>query len=297
MDARGGDQQVLGTLQAGQHTLTVRAEPAGDPGAVTAGPVAVLLPAMGVPAGYYAPFLAELRACGVSVVTFDLRGQGEAAPAPRRGLRFGYEELVNDVAAVHELVAEHFPGRPVFNLGHSLGGHLAMLHAGRRPDHVAGVALIAAGTVWFRSFPRGQQLPLLLGSQLVAGVSRAAGYWPGHRFGFGGRQPEPVMRDWARQARTGRYRLPGAAGDDDSAMRALAKPILAVSIDGDRFAPPGSVSALAHRAVDAPRTLAHYSTADAGASELGHFRWARRGGAELARWVGEWAGTRVASAG
>lgn len=287
-------RRVLGELPADQHQLTVHVT---MPVEHDVGAVAILLPAMGVPAGYYEPFVAHLTGHGFAVVTFDLRGQGACGPEPGRGTRFGYEELVSDVAAVYDLVAQNFPGWTRITLGHSLGGHLAMLHAGRFSDQVDGVALIGTGTVWYRGFPRGKKLPLLMGTQLIASAARVMGYWPGHRLGFGGRQPVRLMRDWARQARTGRYQLAGASSGDDEAMWNFTKPIFAVTLSGDAFAPPTAVSGLLTKAPDAPSTRAHYSTNDAGVPALGHFRWARRGGAELARWVANWAGTRVLSTG
>ncbi|MGP4017320.1 alpha/beta hydrolase family protein [Saccharopolyspora sp. 5N708] len=274
---------VLGVVPTDTHRLTVHAAPQDDP----ASPVVVLLPAMGVPARYYRPFVADLHRQGLVVVTFDLRGQGESTPLAARGVRFGYQSLIDDVDAVVDLVESTFPQGPRFLLGHSLGGQIALLHAASRPGRVQGVALVASGSVWFRSFPGLHKFRILLGTQVVALLSTLLGYWPGRRLGFGGRQAVDLMRDWARQSRTGRYRLTGSTTDYEAALRDLRQPLLTISIAGDLLAPQSSVDHLAGKAGRAPRTATHYTRAVSGATDLGHFSWVR-GGGELSRWVRDW---------
>src|SRR5690606_25330474 len=64
-----------------------------------AGTLALLWPAMGVPAGYYRPFATALGRAGVAVVVAHLRGTGASTPRPSRRSRYGYADLVDDVAA------------------------------------------------------------------------------------------------------------------------------------------------------------------------------------------------------
>ncbi|MER6989861.1 alpha/beta fold hydrolase [Saccharopolyspora hirsuta] len=274
---------VLGLVSAGQHRIKVRAAQQDDP----TSPVVVLVPAMGVPARYYRPFVADLHRQGLSVVTFDLRGQGESKPIAARGVRFGYQSLIDDLNGVLDLVESVLPQAPRFLLGHSLGGQIALLHTARHQGRVQGVALVASGSVWFRSFPGVYKLRTLVGTQVVAGASTLLGYWPGHRFGFGGRQAAGLMQDWARQARTSKYRLNGSATDYEAALREVRVPLLTVSVAGDRLAPKSSVDHLAAKARQAMRTSKHYTRSASGAENLGHFSWVRNGGA-LSRWVKDW---------
>ncbi|MCI2419805.1 alpha/beta fold hydrolase [Saccharopolyspora sp. K220] len=274
---------VLGLVPADAHRLKVRAARQDDPSS----PVVVLLPAMGVPARYYRPFVADLHSQGLTVVTFDLRGQGESQPPAARGVRFGYLSLIDDLDAVVDLVEAVFPQAPRFVLGHSLGGQIALLHAARRPGRAHGVALVASGSVWFRSFPGMYKIRTLLGSQLVAVLATLLGYWPGQRFGFGGRQAVDLMQDWARQSRTGRYQLNGSTTDYEAALRDVRQPLLTISVAGDRLAPQSAVDHLAGKVERAPRTAKHYTRAASGATDLGHFSWVRNGG-ELSRWVRDW---------
>ena len=87
------------------------------------------LPAMGVPASFYARFADALGAAtGADVEFADLPGQGERPERARDGADFGYREIVEEDLPdwVARRRAEH-PGRPILLLGHSLGGQLALL--------------------------------------------------------------------------------------------------------------------------------------------------------------------------
>ncbi|MEU6127918.1 alpha/beta fold hydrolase [Saccharopolyspora sp. NPDC047091] len=281
----------LGELPAGEHRLSVRACAAADPAA----PVVVLLPAMGVPASYYPPFLQELHDRGCTVVSVDWRGQGTASPRADRKIRFGYQDLVDDATAVVDLVAREFPAAPRFLVGHSLGGQIALLLAAADPSRVQGVTLLASGSVWFRSFPGLQGWKNLVATQFVAALSAVLGFWPGERLGFGGRQPAGIMRDWARQGRTGRYRLGGSDVDYERALRELDVPLLTVSVEGDELAPASSVDHLAAKAAAASRTRRHYSCETAGAAKLGHYAWVYTSGV-LADWITGWAAAATGTA-
>ncbi|MFB9567873.1 alpha/beta fold hydrolase [Saccharopolyspora hordei] len=279
-------QVVLGLVPAGPHRIKVRAAQQDDP----TSPVVVLVPAMGVPARYYRPFVADLHRQGLTVVTFDLRGQGESTPVASRRVRYGYQSLIDDLDAVLDLVESVLPQAPRFLLGHSLGGQVSLLHAARHQGRVQGVALVASGSVWYRSFPGFGRVRTLVGTQLVAAAATLLGYWPGHRFGFGGRQAASLVQDWARQARTSVYRLNGSATDYEEALREVRLPLLTVTVAGDGLAPRSSVDHLVAKAPHALRTTKHYTRADAGADDLGHFHWVRHGG-ELSRWVRDWIAT------
>ncbi|GAB3280982.1 alpha/beta hydrolase family protein [Parasphingorhabdus pacifica] len=282
-DAEYTTPTILGEISAGRHRTPVWMLAQDDP----TSPVAIVLPAMGVPAEYYRPFVRELHERGLTVVIFDLRGQGEAGPPATRGVRFGYKDLIEDLGAVVDLVGTAFPEAPRFLLGHSLGGHIAMLYAAEHPDRLDGIALIASGSVWFRSFDGAQTWRTLFGTQAVALLSTVLGYWPGNRFGFGGRQSGELMRDWARQARTGRYRLTRSNTDYEAALRGLALPLLTVSVAGDDLAPASSVDHLGGKAQNCTRSSGHYTPEVAGTEKLSHFSWVHSSG-ELARWIVEW---------
>ncbi|GGR94978.1 hypothetical protein GCM10010252_37110 [Streptomyces aureoverticillatus] len=262
------------------------------PAAGAAAPVVLVLPAMGTPVRVYRHFARELHAAGLGVVTADLRGQGESTPrvTDPAARDHGFRTLLEQdfVAVLQAVRAEFGSAPPLFLLGHSLGGQLALLYAAAEPGPaVDGVVLVAAGSVWYRAYGARCAPGLLAGTTLMAATATLLGRWPGTRLGFGGNQTKSVMRDWARQGRTGRYRPAGSTVDYESALRALAVPVLAVSVEQDTYAPASAVTHLLSKAPHAPVTRRHYTQQEAGA-RLDHFAWTRAGG-PLARGVAEWA--------
>ncbi|SCF25488.1 Predicted alpha/beta hydrolase [Micromonospora matsumotoense] len=250
--------------------IQVYPEPVGAP----AGPVVVIWPAMGVRARYYRPFATALRDAGLAVIVADLRGTGVSTPPPSRACRYGYRELAADVGAVLDALQPRLDGRPTLLLGHSLGGQAALLHlALHGTDRVDGLALLAVGVPYWRSYPGLRGYGVLPYSQGIAAVAGVLGVWPG--WGFGGRQARGVLRDWAGTARTGR--LPTLDGvDGEAAVGRLTLPVLAVSVDDDQYTPHPVVDHLCAKLTAAPVTRHRYTVAEAGAP-LDHFRWVRAG--------------------
>lgn len=242
-------------------------------------PAVVIWSAMGVPARFYRPFALRLREQGLAVAVVDLRGTGASTPPPSRASRYGYAELVDDVAAVLAEVKLALGARRLVLLGHSLGGVLCLLHLARSAaervaagghaasdGEVDGLVLVATGLPYWRLFPGIRGPALRFGARMMQATAAVLGVWPG--WGFGGRQARGVIRDWAFTARTGR--LPRLAGRDVAAELALvATPTLAVSFERDPLT-PAPVLDLMVGALAAPVSREHH---DGGAD---HFSWARR---------------------
>ncbi|GAA1744474.1 alpha/beta fold hydrolase [Luedemannella helvata] len=247
--------------------------------------VALLWPAMGTPAGYYRPFAASLVAAGVEVVVADLRGTGSSTPRPSRASRYGMAELVDDVGAVRDWLAPSLAGRRLVMVGHSLGGQAALLHvAAAGAGSVAGIALIAVGLPYWRTYPGPGRYAVLGYTQAIAGLTSALRVWPG--WTFGGVQARGVIEDWAYTARRGRYR-PMGDFDAETALAGVTTPVLAVSVDNDRYTPATTVDHLCRKLVAAPVSRRHLDAAQA-TGRLDHFRWARST-SPLAGWVGDFA--------
>ena len=264
--------------------LAVPVEPPQD-----GAPLVVLWPAMGAPARYYRPFAAELHAAGLWPVTVDLRGTGASTPAPSRASRYGYADLVDDVGAVLDALKVWRDGRRTILLGHSLGGQMCALHLALEPNRstVDGLALVAVGLPYWRCYAGVGKAAVLGYTQAIGATSAVLRVWPG--WTFGGRQARGVIRDWAYTARHGRYpRLSGV--DIDTALGSVRTPVLAVTIDHDRYTPPATTEQLVGKMTAAPVERAHYTAAQAG-GRLNHFAWVRRGG-PLARVVRDFAVAR-----
>lgn len=247
-------------------------------------PFVLVLPAMGVPAGYYGPFVDELARHGVTAGVADYPGQGGARPLAGRGQDLGYTELAHEwLPAVVESVREGHDG-PVVALGHSLGGHVLAAHLAGEQPAVDAVVLIGSGSTHWRSQ---QGLKTLAQTQLIGTLSRVLGYWPGTRLGFGGTQPMTLMREWAAFARTGRLAPRGQ--DVAAGLQARRLPMLVVDLDNDTLAPPAAVDALValFAGADVERFTFAKAAGDPG-KPVNHYSFARSPeiiGERIARWV------------
>lgn len=84
---------------------------------------------------------------GVAVYAYDQRGFGATATA---GLWSGTEAMTDDVRTVVDLLRGTYPGLPLYLLGDSMGGAVAMVAMTRpEPPDVDGVILVAPA-VWGR---------------------------------------------------------------------------------------------------------------------------------------------------
>jgi predicted alpha/beta hydrolase len=237
-------------------------------------PVVVVWPAMGVPARYYRPFVGELDRVGLDSVVVDLRGTGASEPRPTRRSAYGYAELAGDVGAVLDALRSRLDGRPTVLLGHSLGGQMCLLHLARHGGAgVSGLVLVAVGLPWYRLYPGTRSAGVLAMTQGIAVTSAALRVWPG--WGFGGRQARGVIRDWAYTARHGRF--------PDDSLAGVRTPVLAISVDGDRYTPAATTDHLCAMLSGAPVERVHES-----GETLDHFAWVRASGSipsRVARFV------------
>ena len=120
-----------------------------------------------------------LAAKGIASYAYDQRGFG-AAPQP--GIFSSAATMAADARAALELVAARHPGVPVYLLGESMGGAVAMLAtAGEPPSDLRGV-ILSAPAVWSRqSMGWFQRAALWLAYQVAPGwklTGEGLDIWP-----------------------------------------------------------------------------------------------------------------------
>jgi len=95
----------------------------------------------------------ELAAQGLHVLNFDLRGHGESGPTARQGAQYAYDDFVQyDIPALVDFARRRFPGRRVALVGHSLGGHTALIAAGLSPESRPDLLVALAVNLWAPRF-------------------------------------------------------------------------------------------------------------------------------------------------
>jgi len=93
--------------------------------------------------GRYRRLASALTARGYGVWAMDLRGHGRTAESTGIG-RFGglgVDTVLDDVDALHLVIAEQHPGVPRVLLGHSMGSIIALASAERNGSDLAGLVL------------------------------------------------------------------------------------------------------------------------------------------------------------
>jgi len=252
----------------------------------------VIMPAMGVKAGFYAPLANSLVKQGLNVVTADLRGHGQSGIRPGRRTDFGYGEMVRyDWPCIIDRVKALFPHSAKIILGHSLGGQLSTLYLAEHPSEIERLILVAAPSLYYRDWPLPHSLTLLFSTQVFWLVAAALGYFPGRRMGVGGTEALRLIRDWARLVRRGRYDMVNPSLDYESLMGVLRIPLLALSFSDDGFAPRRAVDRFCSKMSSCSLTRWHIAPQDFGCDKLGHFWWVNQG-EQLAERIFRWLNPR-----
>jgi acylglycerol lipase len=109
----------------------------------------------------YADLARRLTGRGIAVYAYDMRGHGRSA-----GMRASLDSLettADDLALFVASVREREPGRPIFLLGHSIGGAIVALFATERRAPLAGLIVMSPAL-------RVDRLPFEVASTPVAGA-------------------------------------------------------------------------------------------------------------------------------
>lgn len=121
----------------------------------------------------YGTFIADAAADwsrrGIETLAYDQRGFGQA---PLVGRWVGEDGLINDLETLVRLAGQRYPGTPLYVLGESMGGAVAMLAASRdRLPGVNGIILSAPAVLGRQSLGWFPSLALDVAAALFPGFS------------------------------------------------------------------------------------------------------------------------------
>ena len=108
--------------------------PDGDPKGVV-----MLVHGLGEHSGRYGHVAGRLIGAGYAVHALDHRGHGRSDG--KRVFVTSYDEFMADMIQFRGLIETQHPGVPLFVLGHSMGGNIAMGHVLDHQDGLAGMVL------------------------------------------------------------------------------------------------------------------------------------------------------------
>lgn len=236
--------------------------------------VAVINPATAVKAEYYHRYAAFLAEHGLAALTYDYRGIG----ASRRGClrrwrqisKLDWGRLDCDAALRH--ARRSFPGRPLYLVGHSIGGLL--LGLAPSAGLVERALTVGAQYAYWRDYGPGKPLMWLRWHLLMPLLTAVCGYFPARRLGWHEDLPAAAAYEWARRPAT----LEAAYGvcPGEGVLRHFAEmcgDLLAIGVEDDPFGTPAALERLLAYYHNARRQHVRIAPAEIGVAAIGHFAW------------------------
>lgn len=253
------------------HTITARVFVPQD--SVKGG--VLIVPAIGVPQIYYAPFAAWLARHGWRAMTFDYRGIGLSRAGSLRSLDvdiLGWARC--DCAAALDALAAGTGAKPIHWVGHSLGGQIIPFVPNR--DRITKIVTIAAGSgYWRENSPPLNRRAWFLWYVVAPVAVTLFGYFPGARLRIVGDLPAGVMQQWRRWCLHPEYAV-GAEGDGVQSLYAsVTTPMVSLSFTDDEFMSARNTESLHGFYEKAPRTMKRLAPQDIGVRRIGHFGFFR----------------------
>lgn len=237
----------------GQVLFRRRWLPAGEPRAVVA-----VVHGYAEHCGRYQHVASRLADEGHAVHAFDLRGHGRSAGD--RTLVQSFNEHLSDVQRFLALLRNEHPGKPLYLLGHSMGGMIAALYVIVRQPDLAG--LVLSGPALLAPPRRVSAVQAVKNGFRRFGPAGAPRVLPASAIS---RDPDLVQ---AYETDPLVYRGPGhpasmAAGIRarrriERDMEAISLPLLLLHGTGDLLTPPAGSEALFARAASKDKTLKLY---------------------------------------
>ena len=194
----------------------------------------LIVAAMGVPQAFYAPFAKWLQSQHFTAVTFDYVGVGESQNGPLSELDVDVLDWAEgDCDAMIETTRKLVPGKPLYWVGHSLGGQLLGLIP--KPERIRSAATVACGSgYWKENTAQLRWRVWWLWFFVVPVALRVFGYFPCRRLRKVGDLPRRVMQQWRKWCLHPEYAM--AEGEEVRAQFAsFRQPLTSFSFTDDEM--------------------------------------------------------------
>ena len=231
----------------------------------------LIVPAMGCGQDYYRSFASWLALQGFTVATFDYRGTGLS----RRGALRGFKADIFDWARLDcAAMIEALPQRPLYWIGHSLGGQILPLV----PNHalIRKAVTVATGSgYWRENSPQIRLMAWWLWFVAAPIAISLWGYFPGKTLRKVGDLPKGVMEQWRRWCLNPEYAVGAEGAKIREQYASVRTPIVSLSFSDDEMMSLRNTESIHGFYSGAPRTMKRLAPQDIGAKRIGHFGFFR----------------------
>lgn len=197
--------------------------------------------ALGVPRKIYRLFAEFISDHGFTVLTFDYRTAGPNGCNDNLNMsQWGSEDL--NAAFDHMLTLAG--DKPVFHMGHSIGGQVAGL-ANKLPQ-IKGMIFVASSFPYWKRFPMPQRITMgFMFKVMVPIIAKLTQSFPSKAIGLSAENlPSQLVVEWSGWMGKDDYLLDSSFGLSKQGYQAHAGPILAFSFDDDNLVPEASFDKL-----------------------------------------------------
>jgi len=231
----------------------------------------LIVPAMGASQHYYSSFATWLAIKGFIVVTFDYSDVGLSLSGELRNSTVTISDWAKfDCKAMIETTSTIAGGKPIFWIGHSLGGQIFGLVP--NAEQVTKVIAIASGSgYWLESVITLKVRVWWLWFFVVPLTTRIYGYFPGKRLRKVGDLPKGVIQQWREWCLNPEY-LVGVEGEEvRQKFASIVTPICSYSFTDDELMSKRNIDSLNGFYSMAPIKNNRVSPVEIGAKRIGHF--------------------------
>ena len=225
----------------------------------------------GFPHGLYRRIAVAGAERGFACLIYDYRGIAASAPPSLKGFKADILDWGRlDFTAALDQARALAPDRPLFTLGHSVGGHL--IGFADNIHTVRAHAMVCSGTGYWGAHDPSYRRRVLFFWRIYGPACLALkGYLPAGGLWGGEALPREVFRQWRRWAF-----MPNYFGDDFDAIgqnefARITTPIRNYAFTDDKIASERSVSDFMRLFSAAPRDLIRLSPQDVGAARVDPF--------------------------
>lgn len=96
--------------------------------------------------GRYNYLVKRMNEDGISTYRFDNRGHGKSQG--KRGHLDNYMDFITDADKIVDIAREENPGKPIYMMGHSMGGFITLLYGITYPNKLSGQVLSGAASYY-----------------------------------------------------------------------------------------------------------------------------------------------------